>query len=440
MNLKINYENKKSLEILKSLIKLNYKFQTKFGKINIASIFLIELYKYLDSSVKSIIYKSGAEKKIFFPFVDYKYLNKNVHFNLKKNLDIPFPKEYEVGKIINSYKINFYQILNFNITDQNKYYFKNNSFHKSKKIFFQKIFIKDKEIQLALINKFLKDFAKINKISNEYYSINFINYINMFIADTPKIIQNKNIKFLVGSNQNIFNRVMSANFISQKIKVISFAHAKYSSSIYDDPINDIGEYFLCNEYVEGGKIQFQRKYLKKKSTIPKIKKVFKKVKIQNFSNKDMKNYIYIPDSYNSFRRFGLYRNINDHEYINLQKKIINSKNNIYFKSHPKQKFNYNVFKKKTYIGGYLNFEKVYKVYVFDSISQSFFEIAKTNLKILYLHIPIRKLNINTLNMIKKRALVKYINPKKIKKKQLSNFINEAENFKIKNYDLIKYCM
>ena len=57
--------------------------------------------------------------------------------------------------------------------------------------------------------------------------------------------------------------VMSANFISQNIKVISFAHAKYSSSIYDDPINDIGEYFLCNEYVEGGKIQFQRKYLKK---------------------------------------------------------------------------------------------------------------------------------------------------------------------------------
>ena len=138
MNLKINYENKKSLEILKSLIKLNYKFQTKFGKINIASIFLIELYKYLDSSVKSIIYKSGAKKKNFFPFVDYKYLNKNVHFDLKKNLDIPFPKEYEVGKIINSYKINFYKILNFNITDQNKYYFKNNSFHKSKKIFFSK--------------------------------------------------------------------------------------------------------------------------------------------------------------------------------------------------------------------------------------------------------------------------------------------------------------
>ena len=154
-------------------------------------------------------------------------------------MDIPFPKEYEVGKIINSYKINFYKILNFNITDQNKYYFKNNSFHKSKKIFFQKIFIKDREIQLILVNKFLKDFAKINKITNKHYSINFINYINMFIADTPKIIQNKNIKFLVGSNQNIFNRVMSANFISQKIKVISFAHAKYSSirgAIFDSQI------------------------------------------------------------------------------------------------------------------------------------------------------------------------------------------------------------
>ncbi len=442
MNLKINYENKKSLEILKSLIKLNYKFQTKFGKINIANIFLIELYKYLDSSIKSIIYKSEVKKNFFFPFVDYKYLNKNLNLNLnlKKNLDIPFPKDHEIGKIINSYKINFYKILNFNISEQNKYYFNNNSFHKSKRIFFQKIFIKDKEIQLALINKFLKDFAKINKISNEYYSINFINYINMFIADTPKIILRKNIKLLVGSNQNIFNRIMSANFISQNSKVISFAHAKYSSSIYDDPINDIGEYFLCNEYIESGNIKFHRKYLKKKSTIPKIKKISQRVKIQNFSNKDLNNYIYIPDSYNSFRRFGLYRNINDHEYINLQKKIVNSKKNIYFKSHPKQKFNYNIFKKKIYIDGYLNFKKVYKVYIFDSISQSFFEIAKTNLKILYLHIPIRKLNSKTLNMIKKRALVKYINPKKIKKNQLSNFINEAENFKIKNYDLIKYCM
>ena len=46
--------------------------------------------------------------------------------------------------------------------------------------------------------------------------------------------------------------------------------------------------------------------------------------------------------------------------ILIYKKKINSKNNIYFKSHPKQKFNYNVFKKKIYIGGYLNFEKFIK--------------------------------------------------------------------------------
>ena len=193
MNLKINYENKKSLEILKSLIKLNYKFQTKFGKINIASIFLIELYKYLDSSVKSIIYKSGAKKKKnFFPFVDYKYLNKNVHFDLKKNLDIPFLKSMKLEKLLILIKLIFIKFLTLILQIKINIILKIIVFTKSKKnFFFKKIFIKDREIQLILVNKFLKDFAKINKITNKHYSINFINYINMFITDTPKIIQNK---------------------------------------------------------------------------------------------------------------------------------------------------------------------------------------------------------------------------------------------------------
>ena len=95
----------------------------------------------------------------------------------------------------------------------------------------------------------MRNFAKINKISNKYYSENFISYIEKFISNKPKITLKKNIKLLVGSNQNIFTRVMSANFLLQNGKVVSFAHAKYSSSIYDDPINDIGEYFLCNEYI-----------------------------------------------------------------------------------------------------------------------------------------------------------------------------------------------
>ena len=43
-------------------------------------------------------------------------------------------------------------------------------------------------------------------------------------------------------------------------------------------------------------------------------------------------------------------------------------------------------------------------------------------------------------MIKKRALVKNIDPKQIKKDEISNYIEEAENFKIKNHKIIDYCM
>ena len=59
MNSIINFENKQSQKILNSLIKLNEKFYKQFGKINIVSVFLLELYKYLDSSAKSIINQSS---------------------------------------------------------------------------------------------------------------------------------------------------------------------------------------------------------------------------------------------------------------------------------------------------------------------------------------------------------------------------------------------
>ena len=438
----INFENKQSQKILNSLIKLNEKFYKQFGKINIVSVFLLELYKYLDSSAKSIINQSSLGEKISFPFVSFNYLKKNTNLNsnLERYLDIYLPKNYKLGKTINLYKLKFNKFVSFNISEQNKYYFNNKKFYKSKKIFFQKIFFKNKELQIKQIDQYLENFKKKNRIINKFYSFNFISYINLFICKKPELIINNNVQLLVGSNQNIFNRIMSANFILQNKKVISFAHAKYSTSIYEDPINDIGEYFFCNQYIESGNIKYNRKYLRKFFPIPKIKKNLKKIKIENLYKKNLKNYIYIPDSYNKFRRFGYFRSIDDYQYIDLQKKIINSKKNIYFKLHPKQRFNYKIFKAKKYIRGYLNFKKIYKVYIIDSISQSFFEIAKTNLKILYLHIPIRKLNNKILSMIKKRALVKNIDPKQIKKDEISNYIEEAENFKIKNHKITDYCM
>ena len=47
---------------------------------------------------------------------------------------------------------------------------------------------------------------------------------------------------------NIKSRITSAKYLLNKKKVISFAHANYSSLIYDDPVNECGDFTFCNEY------------------------------------------------------------------------------------------------------------------------------------------------------------------------------------------------
>ena len=356
MNNKFKKENRLSLNIFKNIDKLNYKSQKKFKKINLINIFALELQRYLSSSLKSKIYNYKGTKKILFPFVNNHYLKKNIKFDFKnkKNqmyIDEPvsnYLNKTNKQKLINLlYNLKFYNYLCFNI-EINKIKIKFPQFKniKSQKIYFSKLFIKNYIEQLSFLKRFINSFAKKHKIKNKFYSENFINFISIFLE--KKIIEKKMTKSLiVGSNMNIFNRIMSANFLMNNRKVYSFCHANYCSSIYEDPTNEVGEYSFCNIYYDLGKINYKIKFTKSNFFFPKvINKRVRKISNNNIfineSNKQ-KKFLYLPNSYNFFRRYGYHRDVDDKTYFLFQKKILSSDKRIFLKKHPKSIF---FFKKK----------------------------------------------------------------------------------------------
>jgi len=457
MNHKFKKENQISLNIFKNIDKLNENFIPKFTKINLASIFGLEIQRYLSSSIKSKIYNYKNSSGVRFPFVEKNYLNKNRKYDFNNFKDIKFLDEaYEpkihlnikqkiLKKIYYYNKSNFSNFgINFNFLKKKYLRFCKNI--SNKKIYFSKINIKDlknTDQQIHLIKLFLKKFKKKNKIKNKFFIDNFINFIMLFIDKKNNQSESLTKYLLVGSNMNIFNRIMSAKYLLNNKKVYSFNHANYSSSIYEDPTNEMGEFAMCNKYIDLGKFKFKKKFLKTDFFKPKIKLEKNSIFYKNSSVKSDKNihkYLYVPNSYNFFRRYGFHRDVDDKDYIKFQKKILNANKLIFFKVHPKQRYNHNIFKSNKYIYGDLKCHlNKFGLFIIDMISQPFFSIAKTDSKILYLNFDQRKIRPDVLKLLKKRAHVVNVNLSSLNDTKIKKAIVDAINFKIISKDILKLC-
>ena len=118
--------------------------------------------------------------------------------------------------------------------------------------------------------------------------------------------------------------------------------------------------------------------------------------------------------------------------------MFKNENAIYFKVHPKQQFNYNFLNEKKYIKGRLEDKiKNFNLFIIDMISQPFFSIARTNLKILYLNFNHRKIREDVLRLIKKRAYVFNIDLKNINEKKINFALKKAYNFRILSKEVVK---
>ena len=435
-------ENKISLDIFRQIDNLNLEINKKCGKINIISIFFLEIQKYLSSSLKSKLFRVKTQKNLLFPFVDFTYLSKNKELfffkgkKLNQNILDDNLKELNFEKILKIKDLIFNKVSVYQ-ANPNIYNYINKKKLSYKKIYFSKIYLDNLDFQISKLENLLEKNKKIFKFKNKFFTPNFINWMRIFLSNEKKDNQVYSETLLIGTNMNIKSRITSAKYLLNKKKVISFAHANYSSLIYDDPVNECGEFTFCNKYHSIGLTKFKKKYINSNLLSPK-KIYYSKLKrdtknSQNLSGK----FLYIPNSYNSFRRYGYFRDINDKDYLRWQSTLLRKNGKIFLKEHPKSRFNYKLSSSKIIKGTIKENINKFDLFIFDIISQPFFEIAKTNKKILYLDINQRVLIRDIRKKINDRAFVHKCHLDDFRKKNLNNLIKKAQNFKIKNFDILK---
>ena len=262
--------DKINLKIFKSLDRLNLKISKNYGKINLISIMIIEIQRYLSSSIISIYDKQpGFLNQMEFPHVNRSYLTKNTKikkFKVKSNNNL-YKLKYDILSLLK--KKNDFEI--FNVSLNNHIYEKliNNSFFTHSKQYPQKIYIENFFEQKKYLVQFLCKFKLQYRIKNKFFTINFLNYLKNFFSKKDEFVSNSKILF-VGSNMTIENRIMSANYLKLKKKVISFNHANHTPLIYDNPWNEAGEFAFCDKYIDYGRLKLKKKYLKADYFQPKI--------------------------------------------------------------------------------------------------------------------------------------------------------------------------
>ena len=160
--------NKINLKIFKSLDKVNLKLSRNYGNINLISIMMIEIQRYLSSTIISIYDKQpNFINKMDFPHINRNYLVKNIKiekFSINSNNNL-YKLKYDILSLVK--KSNDFEI--FNVNPKNHIYEKitKNFFFSFSKQYFQKIYIKNFLEQKEYLIKFLSRFKLKYKIKNK---------------------------------------------------------------------------------------------------------------------------------------------------------------------------------------------------------------------------------------------------------------------------------
>lgn len=439
--------DRQTLRELYLLDNLNHKLFSKFGKINLLSTVIVQAQSYISSSIinKKIL---PYDKNDYFPFATSRYLNNQLNFKEKTNkklFNTNIKKKIKNLRLLNP----FSKISTFNVFSD---IYEDLKQDLDKKLLFRNVtsfkplYLKFLDEQIKILSTYLKKFAKKNNIKNKKFSENFITYIKPFFCYEKNRIDNNEFLF-VGSNAILENRIMSANFISNKRKVISFNHANYNTLVIDEPHQEYTEHAFCDYYIDYGSIKKKKNelksdYLKPKKIIcfsnPRFKKKIIEEKILN------NNIIYVPDSFHGDKRQGPYREMDDKKYYNFQKRLNSSNDNIFIKRHPKgkklseiaTKKDIKIYPEKNISENLSKIFNKYTLFIVDRISQAFFEIARGGSNILYLNIGRRKIRKDVINEINKRAYVANIDPYTISSLKIYSLIKKAKKFKPKKSSII----
>ena len=153
--------DKLTLKELYNLDDLNLKKFSKFGKINLLSLVIVQMQAYLSSSIINKKTKP-YDKFVNFPFANSRYLNKNLQFHEKVNKKLFKMNVQKIKTAIRSF-VPFANISTLNVfsdvyEDIKKELNKNFIIRKTAR--FIPIHINSIDEQIKILDEYLKSFAK----------------------------------------------------------------------------------------------------------------------------------------------------------------------------------------------------------------------------------------------------------------------------------------
>ena len=416
----INQFGYKCIDALKSKLELH---ETKNG-INLIKVFFHELVCLYTSTYITVITKKTSHEKSLLPYINSCFINDPNQFHIKEKSQ----------NLVNP----FYFLLKINFWSKKKIWIGSTLRYEEKLILLKKflkykiIVVKEQKIDLEqdIIKSFYKTIFDLSTelslplTKNHHEKINL--YFDQFFH--KKNYTKKGILF-TGTTTKIQSRILSALFIKNNQKVVSFGHGETSITAYEEPVFEYGELWYPTSFVDFGITPISQK----------TNKIFKRTsdRIKELNDKKTKSkkngkYLYVPTSMSNYKHYAPYRNFYDELYSCWQKLLFETlKNNgidYMLKSHPKTISDYKYIEENKIEKRPLDwcFEQ-YEVLIFDYVSTALIESLATYNNIIFFDLGNRKISKEGISKIKNDLAYKKIDFNKDIASQITSALELKKN-------------
>lgn len=385
--------------------------------LNIFGIFMHVIMVYLSNYI--IISRSSFNygEKVNFPYLNSSYTNQPFKLTFEDNLNLTTVKE-RLPLILLSLNLTGKKVMLGNNLEKDVVFYFLRYFRKFRcdRIRNPKIYLPNKNKQIAKLRKYLFDFCENYKVRNsDYFVSNLIDYIEKYLTEQKITIKSE--FFLSGSNCILENRITAAKFLSQDKKVIAFAHGDSDMLVLDDPYGGYADMSYCNFYVSYGTcnlsfgeynspLKYHNPIILRRSS----KEVQKKLSLKNIKPPDCKlKGLYIPTGFSGNERYGPFRDMDDGVYIEWQKAILDSGLDLDYKVYPTNKGEMVSYKdlgsNVNYI--YKNLKEIdlkpYNFIVLDFMSTGFTLGVASSLPVIYFNLGLMNIASSVVDEMKKRV-------------------------------------
>ena len=309
-------------------------------------------------------------------------------------------------------------------------------------------YLANKNDQLDVLGDLVFGISRVLGVTNqEIIWENWRRYAETFITTQQKTINGKGI--LVGTRNNLQNRILAINYRQQEKPVVGFTHGEITNSVFDEPVFGYSDKTLCTTLVDYGSFTpTKEKYpaiiqpdqvLRRSS--PVVTSIYKRSSEIQYKELSCSRVLLIPTVYQGNCMYGPSHAYETDLYYRWHLAIADLVPDITIKLHPKTR----IKKKFSCKCDYRQLEECvdeYDILLFDFFSTAGVLAIFSDKPVIYFNIGLRRLNPVFEDAVRRRCTVIDIDFEDEWKPQIkAGFAGySGQNHTVSNLDLNEYSM